>query len=322
MERENKAASEQRLDFVDQQPEIDPLVALSDALTTSEGSAIRPEQLPAMGWDIFRARREKNINGPAHRRLLLRAKAGDHYALEQLCVSVLPIINRVAQKSRSNLPLDEKQGVGLVAAIGAIQRFNVLQDEMSLSSFIEFRVRGSIKDEDRRENVWRGISRHDHSRLRALRKLITDTDSDVTPQQANDLLHEHMQKGEFPAGRARFDSEGSEQIEFHASIDMQLNSEGDEGPSGVAIGDRFEDDRAEIGFSEVDTQTYIESMLSLLPTRDKLIIIFSFGLYGQVEHTQVEIARKLGVHESRVSQLRTRALGSLRDAHSRGEVQA
>lgn len=292
--------------------EVDPLTALSNALSSGQHKRIKTEQLPSMSWDIFRARREESIDGPAHRRLLFKAKEGDIYALEQLWVSAKPIVSRAAATAKSRLSVEERKEVAMPAVLGAIQRFNVHQDETKLSTFIETRVKGSIQDEDRSENVWRGISRHDNQKLEILRKLIEA--DEITPEEANDILHDYMTKNKFPIGRALFTSEGKKVIKFHMSTDSRIGDEEDHREE-LVIKDTLDDRRLEEALAEVEDRTHIESLLADLSPREKLILVYTLGLYGQANYSQREISQMLGLDHSRISQLRTRALERLRSAY-------
>lgn len=292
--------------------EVDPLTALSNALSFGQHKRIKPEQLPPMSWDIFRARREEDIDGPAHRRLMLKAKEGDIYALEQLWVSAQPIVSRAATMAKCRLSVDEREEAAMPAVLGAIQRFNMHQDETKLSTFIETRVRGSIQDEGRSENVWRGISRHDNQKLEMLRELIEA--DEITPEQANDILHGYMARNKFPIGRALFTAEGEKIIKFHMSTDSRIGDK-EAHKEELAIRDTLDDRRLEEALAEVEDRTHIESQLADLPPREKLILVYTLGLYGQAIYSQREISQMLGLDHSRISQLRTQALGRLRLAY-------
>lgn len=292
--------------------EVDPLAALSIALSPGKRETVTPSHLPPMSWDIFRARREESIDGPAHRKLLLKARDGDIYALEQLWVSAQSIVSRVAATTESRLSFKEREEVAMPAVLGAIQRFDIYRDGTKLSAFIETRVRGSILDEARSESVWRGISRADNQKLELLRKLIEA--DELTPEEANNKLHEYMASNDFPIGRALFTPEGEKVIKSHISTNSRINSE--EGrDENAAIADTIHDKRLEEELTEVEDRTRIESLLADLPPREKLILIFTLGLYGQASYPQKEISQILGVNPSRISQLRTQALEQLRIAY-------
>jgi RNA polymerase primary sigma factor len=57
--------------------------------------------------------------------------------------------------------------------------------------------------------------------------------------------------------------------------------------------------------------------LSILPDRERQIVLWRFGLEGEEAHTLEQIGRKLGLSRERVRQLEARALTHLRDVDSR-----
>ncbi len=63
-------------------------------------------------------------------------------------------------------------------------------------------------------------------------------------------------------------------------------------------------------------QEYIEKMLT---PREKHIIIQRYGLNGQEEKTQIDIAQVLGISRSYVSRIEKKALGKLRTAYENGK---
>ena len=66
-------------------------------------------------------------------------------------------------------------------------------------------------------------------------------------------------------------------------------------------------------FEEKEIMQIIYNIIEELPERDKQIIELLFGLNGNKAYTQNEIAKIIGVCQSRISRLSTRALKMLRD---------
>jgi RNA polymerase sigma factor (sigma-70 family) len=58
----------------------------------------------------------------------------------------------------------------------------------------------------------------------------------------------------------------------------------------------------------------IRQVLLHMPSRDRAVIVWRFGLAGQPQHTLAEIARKLGLSKERVRQIEVSALVRLREA--------
>lgn len=237
------------------------------------------------------------------RDLWKRYKAdGDRHARERLVLAYSPLVKYVAGKMGSGLPsyVDDADLIsyGLTGLISAIERFEPSR-EIKFETYAMSRIKGSIIDELRSMDwVPRSVRMRAREFERANAKLEhklhrAPTDQEladelgVTPEE----LQEHIQ-----------------QISNSAVIALdELWSVSDSSGGQVSLLDTIEDPHAadpEKSFDAVTVKEQIAEAISRLPEREKLVI----ALYYYENLTLREIGEVLGVTESRVSQLHTKAV--------------
>ncbi len=237
------------------------------------------------------------------RDLWKRYKAdGDRHARERLVLAYSPLVKYVAGKMGSGLPsyVDDADLIsyGLTGLISAIERFEPSR-EIKFETYAMSRIKGAIIDELRSMDwVPRSVRMRAREFERANAKLEhklhrAPTDQEladelgVTPEE----LQEHIQ-----------------QISNSAVIALdELWSVSDSSGGQVSLLDTIEDPNAadpEKSFDAVTVKEHIAEAISRLPEREKLVI----ALYYYENLTLREIGEVLGVTESRVSQLHTKAV--------------
>lgn len=230
----------------------------------------------------------------------------DQQARERLVVAYSPLVKYVAGRMASGLPshVDEADLIsyGLVGLINAIERFE-LEREIKFETYAITRIKGSIIDELRSLD-W--VPRSVRARAREI-------------ERANQKLEHKLQ-------RAPTDEEMSAALEctveeFQESLLQISNSSiaaldemwtvGDSSGDQVSLLDTLQDDRAAdpaAAIDQTDLRDRVADSISRLPEREKLVI----ALYYYENLTLREIGEVLGVTESRVSQLHTKAVLRLR----------
>ena len=229
-------------------------------------------------------------------------KDADERARERLVLAYSPLVKFVAGRMSSGLPAHIEEAdlisYGLLGLIGAIERFEP-EREIKFETFAVARIKGSIIDE-----------------LRSL---------DWVPRsvraKAREIEAAHA-KLERTMGRTPTDDEVSSELgvtmeEFQESLLQISNSSvvaldelwavSDASGDQVSLLDTMKDPSAvdparELGVSELKDR--LASAISRLPEREKLVV----ALYYYENLTLREIGEVLGVTESRVSQLHTKAV--------------
>src|SRR5918995_436194 len=246
---------------------------------------------------------ETNVKAIELRDLWRRYKtSSDPAARERLVVAYSPLVKYVSGRMASGLPAHVEESdlisYGLVGLISAIERFD-LEREIKFETYAITRIKGAIIDELRSLD-W--VPRSVRSRARSIEK-------------ANSKLEHQYQ-------RAPSDEEMA--VELEISVDefqealLQISNStvaaldelwtvSDSSGDQVSLLDTLQDPDA-LDPSQVmdatDMKDRVADAISRLPEREKLVV----ALYYYENLTLREIGEVLGVTESRVSQLHTKAV--------------
>jgi RNA polymerase sigma factor for flagellar operon FliA len=250
---------------------------------------------------------ETNVKAIELRDLWRRYKTGgDEQAREGLVVAYSPLVKYVAGRMASGLPahVDEADLIsyGLGGLINAIERFD-LGREVKFETYAITRIKGAIIDELRSLD-W--VPRSVRQRARDI-------------ERANAKLEHRLQ-------RAPTDEEMAAELEItvddfqdallqisHSTIAAldELWTVSDSSGDQVSLLDTITDESAPDPASlvdQTDLKDRVADAIARLPEREKLVI----ALYYYENLTLREIGEVLGVTESRVSQLHTKAILRLR----------
>jgi RNA polymerase sigma factor for flagellar operon FliA len=250
---------------------------------------------------------ETNVKAIELRELWRRYKSeSDPRARERLVVAYSPLVKYVAGRTAAGLPphVEEADLVsyGLVGLISAIERFDLSRD-IKFETYAIMRIKGAIIDELRSLD-W--VPRSVRARAREV-------------ERANAKLENKLQ-------RAPTDQEIAEEMGItvdelnesllaisHSSIVAldELWTVSDSSGDQVSLMDTIEDHGAPDPARALDLgdlKDRIADAIAQLPEREKLVI----ALYYYESLTLREIGEVLGVTESRVSQMHTKAVLRLR----------
>jgi RNA polymerase sigma factor for flagellar operon FliA len=250
---------------------------------------------------------ETNVKAIELRDLWRRYKsAADDRARERLVIAYSPLVKYVAGRMASGLPAHVEESdlisYGLVGLISAIQRFEPERD-VKFETYAITRIKGAIIDELRSLD-W--VPRSVRARAREIEK-------------ANSRLEHRLQ-------RAPTDEEMAAELEMSvddfqdallqisnssvAALD-ELWTVSDASGDQVSLLDTLQDpdapDPAHV-MDMTDLKDRVADAIARLPEREKLVV----ALYYYENLTLREIGEVLGVTESRVSQLHTKAVLRLR----------
>ena len=236
---------------------------------------------------------------------------GDQQARDRLILAYAPLVKYVAGRMGSGLPahIEESDLIsyGLLGLIGALERFDP-DRQIKFETYAISRIKGSIIDELRSMD-W--VPRSVRSKAREIERVCA-------------LLENRLQ-------RAPTDDEIAAELgitleEFHHALTQISNTSlvaldelwaisGSDGDTASLI-DTIEDPKSRdpsrmLDLSEMKSR--LAAAIDALPPREKIVI----ALYYYENLTLREIGEVLGVTESRVSQLHTKAIlrlkGRLRD---------
>jgi RNA polymerase sigma factor FliA len=250
---------------------------------------------------------ETNVKAIELKDLWRRYKtSGDPHARERLVVAYSPLVKYVAGRMASGLPAHVEESdlisYGLVGLISAIERFE-LEREIKFETYAITRIKGSIIDELRSLD-W--VPRSVRSRARDIEKANQRLENQLQRAPTDDEMATelHMTVEEFQEALLQISNSTV------AALD-ELWSVGDSSGDQVSLLDTLTDESAPdpaTVMDQTDLKDRVADAIARLPEREKLVV----ALYYYENLTLREIGEVLGVTESRISQLHTKAVLRLR----------
>jgi RNA polymerase sigma factor FliA len=221
---------------------------------------------------------------------------------DRLIVTYAPLVKYVAGRLGSGLPahVDDEDLVsyGLLGLIGAIERYDPDRD-VKFETYAIARIRGAIIDELRALD-W--VPRSVRSRARDIERAIGELEAKLGRVPTDEEI-----AGKLGITTEELDESLSEISRSSIAALDELWTIGGSGGDQVALIDTIEDTEApdpQGALSQTELREAIADAIARLPEREKLVVT----LYYYEELTLREIGEVLGVTESRVSQLHTKAI--------------
>ncbi len=246
---------------------------------------------------------ETNVKAIELRDLWRRYKEnGDPRARERLVLAYSPLVKYVAGRMSSGLPAHVEEAdlisYGLLGLISAIERFEPAR-EIRFETFAITRIKGSIIDELRSLDwVPRSVRAKAREIERANAKLEHKLHRAPTDQEMAAELDVGLE--EFQESLVRISNSSVVALDELWTVS---DSSGDQ----VSLLDTIQDETAADPAQEMDLtdmKDRLADSIARLPEREKLVV----ALYYYENLTLREIGEVLGVTESRVSQLHTKAV--------------
>ncbi len=227
---------------------------------------------------------------------------GDQRARERLVLAYAPLVKYVAGRMSSGLPAHVEEAdlisYGLLGLISAIERFDPSRD-IRFETFAITRVKGSIIDELRSLDwVPRSVRAKAREIERANAKLEHQLHRAPTDREMADALDVSIE--EFQESLVRISNSSVVALD-------ELWTVSDSSGDTVSLLDTIQDPDAVDPSREMaltDMKDRLAEAIARLPEREKLVV----ALYYYENLTLREIGEVLGVTESRVSQLHTKAV--------------
>jgi RNA polymerase sigma factor FliA len=221
---------------------------------------------------------------------------------DRLIVTYAPLVKYVAGRLGSGLPahVDDEDLVsyGLLGLIGAIERYDPDRD-VKFETYAIARIRGAIIDELRALD-W--VPRSVRSRARDIERAIAELEAKLGRVPTDEEIAQKLSLTE-----EELDESLSEISRSSIAALDELWTISGSGGDQVALIDTIEDTEApepQAMLSQTELREAIADAIARLPEREKLVVT----LYYYEELTLREIGEVLGVTESRVSQLHTKAI--------------
>lgn len=221
---------------------------------------------------------------------------------EELIVSNMSLVRHIASKyytNRIGMEYEDLVSYGVMGLIDASTKFDKNRG-VKFSTFASIRISSYIIDEIRRHSP---ISRTYTSKIKEYNKCVENLQNtyyrqpsleevskymDISIKEANDIKLKMMSRSNVSLDGVIYEDESEVKL-----IDTIKEKE-EQSPSSI--------------IEKQELQEVMEKAIDNLKEKDKLVL----SLYYYEEMTLKEIGLVLGVSESRVSQLNTRAISNLR----------
>src|SRR6201991_2568912 len=231
---------------------------------------------------------------------------GSDKAREQLVVAYSPLVKYVAGRMSSGLPAHVEEAdlisYGLLGLINAIERFD-LSREIKFETYAITRIKGAIIDELRALD-W--VPRSVRARAREIEKAHAKLEHQLhrTPTDEEMARELKITIDEFQEALVKTSTSTVVALD-------ELWAVSDSSGDAVSLLDTLHDPDApdpEQMLAQSELKDRLADAIAALPEREKLVI----ALYYYENLTLREIGEVLGVTESRISQLHTKAVLRLR----------
>jgi RNA polymerase sigma factor for flagellar operon FliA len=223
---------------------------------------------------------------------------------ERLLVKYLPLVKYVAGRMMTSLPssvdYDDLVSAGVIGLIGALERFDPGQG-VKFETFVMPRIRGAILDELRALD-WAPRSLRSKARKvdRAVQELERNLGRQAEPHEVAQLLE------------MDFDTYSSLVREITNSSLLSLDCTGaEEGEHVSSMYEVLEDPLSRTPLQDIEQEEVkklLVQAIEQLPEQEKIVL----ALYYYEELTLKEIGQVLSITESRVSQIHSKAVRTLR----------
>jgi RNA polymerase sigma factor FliA len=223
---------------------------------------------------------------------------------ERLILEHLPQVRLVARKIHERLPdsvcFDDIVSAGVVGLINAIDNFDPHQN-VKLRTYAEFRIRGAILDSLRQAD-W--APRLKRKQAREFEAALARAEQRLgrVPEEAEVAAELNMGVDEYREKLATMESLNIGELEFFR--------DSEESSLILKYTPSSEEDSPAVTLERTELERLITASLDRIPKIEKTVL----SLYYFEELTLREIADIMGLHLSRVSQIKSQAILRLRAA--------
>lgn len=234
-------------------------------------------------------------------------KTGDRGARDELIIEFSPLVRQIAARVGAGLPSQVEHAdlisYGVFGLIDAIDKYDP-QRPVKFETYAISRIRGAIIDELRSLD-W--IPRSIRSRAREIEQAHADLEAKLhrTPTDEEMAQHLEMSAQEFRTAMNRISNVNLVALD-------EVTSAGADRTESMTLVDTLQDSNAldpEGSMESEETQYLLARAIDQLGEREKFVLT----LYYFENMTLAEIGTVLGVTESRISQMHTKAVKQLRE---------
>ncbi len=226
---------------------------------------------------------------------------------ERLILEHIPQVRLIARKIHERVPdsicFDDLLSAGVVGLIHAIDNFDARQN-VRLKTYAEFRIRGAILD-SLRDTDW--APRLKRRQAREFEAAIARAEQRLgrSPEEAEIAAELSLSIEEYRQKLTEMEALNIGELEF-------VRDE-NETPALLKYAVTPDDDSPARTLERVELERLIAGAIDRIPKVEKTVL----SLYFYEELTLREIAQIMGIHLSRVSQIKSQAILRLRTAMSR-----
>ena len=229
-------------------------------------------------------------------------RTGDQKIRDRLILTYAPLVKYVAGRLGSGLPAHVDEGdlvsYGLLGLIGAIERYDP-EREIKFETYAMARIKGQIIDELRSMD-W--VPRSVRSRAREIERAIAELENKYHRPPSDEEIAKQLgiSEDEFQDNLTQISRSSV------AALD-ELWTISSSGGDTVSLIDTLQDpnsDDPSLELTRTEVREALANAIGKLPERERTVVT----LYYYEELTLREIGEVLGVTESRVSQLHTKAI--------------
>jgi RNA polymerase sigma factor for flagellar operon FliA len=231
---------------------------------------------------------------------------GSAAARDELLAQNLRLVHHVARQLartlRVDVEFDDLVSAGTIGLVNAIENFDPSRG-LAFSTFAAPRIRGAILDDLRRwDHVPRSVRRKQRQLNAAREALRLKLDRPPQDEELAEAL------GIDVATLWRWESDTQDAAQY--SIDQPVENSparGTRTPLDLLVAE--EDDGIDVRLNQEQELAILQREIQALKERERLVL----SLYYYEQLKLHEIASILGLTESRISQIRTKALSTLRE---------
>ncbi len=212
------------------------------------------------------------------------------------------IVSRIAVRLPSHIDLDDLHNTGVIGLMDAIEKYDP-EKNCKFKTYAEFRIKGAILDQLRSLDwVPRSIRQKSRKLERAYGEVEQRLGRNATEDEVADSLGLQIEKFH----------ELLNQVRGISLVNLEeIRGNGQDGDRTGSYADIVEDVHSENPFATLklhEMKQVIADTIAVLPEKERLVI----SLYYYEDLNMKEIGSILGITESRVCQIHTKAVGRLR----------